>query len=69
MTTIQFEGNYCKNTIYGWALTLTSASPVQRLRLQLNVCQPSYKPLALWLACHGHPTAWGGGKKSPFGGA
>lgn len=66
MTTIQFEGNYCKNTIYGWALTLTSAWLVERLCLQLSVCQPSYGVFTLWFFRHRHPmTRWG--KQGPLG--
>lgn len=65
MTTVQFEGNYCKNTIYGWALALTSALLVERLRSQPSICQPSYKVLGLWLICHRHSTAWWG-KKCPL---
>ena len=65
MTTIWFEGKYYKNTVYGWAITLTSASLVERLHFQLSVCQPSHKVLGLWLVCHRHPTVWWGKNVPP----
>lgn len=43
MKTITFERNYCKNTVYGWALTLTSALLVECLCLQPSICQPLYE--------------------------